>query len=264
MMDAKTAWHTWRKILRDESLQQQLFTKQWQAATCGTFTPEEQAVISAYAENIARAKWFIENYQFRLVNSFINALENGAPLTLRALLNNGLAMPDLSRQFLRAHQWHDYGPQVYTYCRDALQWLIQMQQTLALADPLVDLMQLEYQAVSLYLSLAHGALPDNAPAGYSHTGMARLYRSKFKLSQWLRNKKSLGVSLPEPGEENLLVVMPDLSSRHKYLLLPTRSAELFSNPHAIDTTSTIDDLPHLARLTASNALMFREAKDEMC
>lgn len=263
-MDAKIVWHTWRKILRDESLQQQLITQQWQAEACNAFTAEEQEVIAAYAKDIDRAKWFIENYQFRLVNSFINALETGAPLTLRALLNSGMAMPEMSQRFLRAHQWHDYGPRVYSYCRDALQWLMQESENWALTDPLIDLMGLEYQVVSLYLSLEQGQpSAETCISGYSHTGMARLYRSQFKLSQWLRDKKSLGITRPDKGEENLLVAMPDLDSRHKFLLLPSRSAELFNNPGAAGAAPNASDLPHLARLTAANALVSNEVVDEV-
>lgn len=263
-MDAEIAWHTWRKILRDESLQQQLIAQNWQPSEGDTFAPEEQEVIAAYAENIDRAKWFIENYQFRLVNSFINALETGAPLTLRALLNSGIDMPELSRQFLRAHQWHDYGPRVYSYCRDALQWLMQTSEDWALPDPLVDLLGLESQVVSLYLSLQHGQPRPEIDAGcYSQTGMARIYRSQFRLSQWLRDKKSLGLTWPERGEENLLVVMPDLNSRHKFVLLPSRSAELFSSPGLAGEAPNSCDRPHLARLTAANALVFREKPDEV-
>lgn len=262
-MDAKIAWHTWRKILRDEALQQQLVDRQWQPQACDVFTPEEQTVIATYAENIDRAKWFIENYQFRLVNSFINALENGAPLTLRALLNRGVEMPQLSRDFLHAHQWHDYGPRVYTYCRDILNWLRADGENQVWPAPLLDLMGLEYQVVSLYLSLQHGVPDASGPAGYAHTGMARLYRSQFRLSQWLRDKKTLGQVMPPPGEEHLLVTLPDLNSRHKYLLLPPRCAALFNQPPVVGVPLDESDSPFLARLVAANALVLREAMHEV-
>ncbi|MDX7986306.1 hypothetical protein FE392_03005 [Xenorhabdus sp. 12] len=262
-MDAKIVWHTWRKILRDEVLQRQLFDRQWQAQACDAFTLEEQEVIAAYAEDIDRAKWFIENYQFRLVNSFINALENGAPLTLRALLNSGVEIPQLSREFLQAYQWHDYGPWVYSYCRDILNWLMTTRQTWAWPDPLVDLMGLEYQVVSLYLSLQHGTPIGTSDVGYSQTGMARLYRSRFRLSQWLRDKKTLGLVTPPEGEEQLLITLPDLNSRHKYLLLPVRCAALFNQPPAADMPLDQSDLPHLARLVAANALVLKEESHEV-
>lgn len=262
-MDAKIAWHTWRKILRDETLQQQLIDHQWQAQACDTFTPEEQAVIAAYAENIDRAKWFIENYQFRLVNSFINALENGAPLTLRALLNNGVDIARLSREFLRAHHWHDYGPRVYGYCRDILNWLMAAKQSWGWTEAQVDLMGLEYEVVSLYLSLQHGAPTRVGEQRYVPTGMARLYRSRFRLSQWLRDKKTLGLVQPPEGEEQLLVTLPNLTSRHKYLLIPPRCAALFDQPPAAGITPDEEDLAHLTRLVAANALFFQETAHEV-
>lgn len=262
-MDAKIAWNTWRRILRDEVLQQQLFEHQWQAQDCDAFTQEEQAVIAVYADNIDRARWFIENYQFRLVNSFINALENGAPLTLRALLNSGIDLPNLSREFLRAHQWHDYGPWVYRYCRDILNWLVSTWPTRDQPEALVDLMGLESEVVSLYLSLQHGAPTVMAQVGYSHTGMARLYRSRFRLSQWLRDKKTLGLVMPPEGEEQLLVTLPALNSRHKYLLLPQRCAALFNQPPTACGCLNESDLPHLSRLVAANALILQEATHEV-
>ncbi|CAI0810211.1 hypothetical protein [Serratia ficaria] len=221
-------------------------------------------MIADYAENIDRARWFIENYQFRLVNSFINALENGAPLTLRALLNRGVGMPQLSREFLQAHQWYDYGPRVYTYCRDILNWLTADGKNHVWPAPLVDLMELESQVVSLYLSLQQGVFSEVAgTAGYTHTGMARLYCSQFRLSQWLRDKKTLGQAMPPPGEEHLLVTLPDLNSRHKYLLLPPRCAALFNQPPVAEAPLDESDRPFLARLVAANALMWREVTHEV-
>jgi len=263
-MDAKTVWQTWRKILRDETLQQHLLTQQW-PQPCDHFTSAEQEVITAYAHNIDRAKWFIENYQFRLVNSFINALETGAPLTLRALMNCGMDISELSREFLRAYDWHDYGPRVYSYCKDVLGWLISSQERLGLSDALKDLMGLESQVVALYLSLATNSKPILArKEGYAQSGMARLYYSRFRLSQWLRDKKSLGLTMPLTGEESLLVVMPDRHSRHKYLLLPPRSAQIYQDAAGAGYQPGADDLPHLDRLITANALVFRETVNEMC
>ncbi|MHA1066990.1 hypothetical protein ACR9GP_24390 [Enterobacter ludwigii] len=258
-MDAKIAWYTWRKILRNEALQQQLFDRRWQAGVCEYYTPEEQEVIAAYAENIDRAKWFIENYQFRLVNSFINALENGAPLTLRALLHSGVDIPTLSRAFLKVQQWHDYGPQVYSYCRDILLWLRSEPLPLAIPEPVLDLMGLEGEGVALYLSLKEGVPDSGSDDGYTQTGMARLYQSRFRLSQWLRDKKSLGLTMPPEGKESLLIALPDITSRHKYLLLPERSATLYVQPQLAGQSE--GDPLHLARLVAANALKLREQTD---
>lgn len=254
-MDAKIVWDTWRKILRDETLQHQLITKKWQSADIDGFSTVECEVIAAYADNIDRAKWFIENYQFRLVNSFINALETGAPLTLRALLNRGTNIDTLSREFLRDHHWHDYGPRVYTYCRDALEWLMNSQ---IWPGELLDLMGLEYQVVMLYLSLQAPIPAHDRPAGYSYSGMARIYQSQYRLSQWLRDKKSLGITMPQTGEENLLIVLPDLDSRHKYLLVPPRCAALYRHLPDSDEVMSQDDQMHLQRLLAANALHRQE------
>lgn len=263
-MDAKIVWNTWRKILRNESLQQRLLNENWEFQNSDAYLPEEKDVIAAYAENMNRAKWFIENYQFRLINSFVNALETGAPLTLRALLNCEVMIPELSRQFLRVQQWHDYGPRVYSYCRDVLQWLIQTSENWRLPSPIVDLMKLEYESVSLYLSFQQGSSSlGPQTSGYSHTGMARLYCSQFMLSQWLRDKKHLGLTQPSQGKENMLIVLPDMSSRHKFILLPERCAELFIKPESAGVIPDTNDCHHLERLTKLNALVFWGPENEV-
>lgn len=261
MMDAKLVWHTWRKILRDEMLQQRVFDPAWSGANDTSLSPAEQDVIAAYADSRDRAKWFIENYQFRLVNSFINALETGAPLTLRALLNSGFEMAELSHRFLRQHHWHDYGPRVYQYGSEALDWLIEKQHLLGLSAALVDLIWLEKTTVTLYLSLQNRpGLVTAGRAEYQQSGMARLYRSRYQLTNWLRDKKSLGLQEPAIGEENLLVVLPDYSSRHKYLRIPDRCAALFNAPSLANVQPEHQDELHLARLLACNALVSGEAR----
>ena len=89
-MDAEQVWKLWRRLLRDETLQQQLFQAQGATQWLQHFPEDERTILQAYAGQFDRVKWFVENYQFRLVNSFTNALETGAPLTLRALINIGL------------------------------------------------------------------------------------------------------------------------------------------------------------------------------
>lgn len=263
-MDAEVVWQAWRKLLRDESLQKKLFEKNWNPQTCDGLSEEEKEAISAYSNNVERAKWFIENYQFRLVNSFVNALENGAPLTLRALINRRLDLKQLSRQFLRDHQWHDYGPKVYGYCAAVLLWLRENAQEWDLPAPLVDLIKLESEVVALYLSLHQGDQPSMPGAGYSRTGMARYYRSQFQLSNWLRSKKDIGLNAPDFLEEHFFIVLPDLKSRHKFLRVPQRCAQLYQSPPVAGSPLSENDLSHLNHLVSANVLRLEEGASEVC
>lgn len=262
-MDARVVWQTWRKILRDESLQKVLFERNWDPQSCVDLSLDEKRVISAYSNDVDRAKWFIENYQFRLTNSFINALETGAPLTLRALLNRGLDLKRMSQHFLRSKKWHDYGPRVYSYCEAVLAWLKDNAHEWELPDPLVDLVQLESEVVALYLSINQGKQDRPSNGAYSCTGMARVYVSKYRLSNWLRTKKLVGVLELDLSEEYFLVALPNLTSRHRFLLVPQRCAQLYYSPPKLGDHISESDLTHLNRLVSANALRMVEGEVEV-
>lgn len=238
-MDAEHVWKLWRRLLRDETLQQQLYEAQGAVQWLQNFPDDEQAILHAYASQFERVKWFVENYQFRLVNSFINALETGAPLTLRALLNIGLDLPALSKAFLRQQEWFDYGPRVYGYCDAALGFLLERQE-LADYPQIRDLMELERECVRLYTGLVEASAV--VPGHYQRTDGARIYQSRYALSQWLRDKSLLGRSSPEESRQYILVYLPNPEARHKFTLISPRAAHLYKcleQPQSLATLSQI-------------------------
>ncbi|MGX0891234.1 hypothetical protein AB7M22_003242 [Pseudomonas sp. ADAK2 TE3594] len=243
-MDAEKVWKLWRRLLRDETLQQQLFQAQGATEWLQHFSDDERTILQAYASQFERVKWFVENYQFRLVNSFINALETGAPLTLRALLNIGLDLPTLSRTFLRQQEWFDYGPKVYGYCDAALGFLLERQE-LADYPQIQDLIGLERECVHLYTGLMES---DAVVQGhYQRTANARLYQSRYALSQWLRDKSQLGRSSLEETGQHILVYLPDPEARHKFTLLSPRAANLYRD---LEQPRLPSDLTQLSGSTA--------------
>ncbi|CAM2171617.1 hypothetical protein PSAC2689_10583 [Paraburkholderia sacchari] len=133
-MNPQVVWHVWRRIMREPELQNALFSPDEHARSLDRFgfTQDECDAAWAYARQGDRAKWFVTNYRFRLTNSFLNALETGAPLTLRALLGRGADIPALSRAFLDRHAWKDYGPYVHAYCLDALRFLSEQPDVMAI------------------------------------------------------------------------------------------------------------------------------------
>lgn len=223
-MDAEKVWKLWRRLLRDEKLQQQLYEVKGPSQWLQHFPDEEQAILHTYACQFERVKWFIENYQFRLVNSFINALETGAPLTLRALLNIGLDLRALSKAFLRQHEWFDYGPRVYGYCDSALGFLLERQE-LVNYPQIRDLIGLERECTRLYTGLLEASTV--VPGHYQRTENARIYHSRYELSQWLRDKSLLGRSSPEEARQFILVYLPTPEARHKFTLISPRAAHLY-------------------------------------
>lgn len=223
-MDAEQVWRLWRRLLRDETLQKQLFGAQGTTQWLQHFAHNDRTILEAYASEFGRVRWFVENYQFRLVNSFINALETGAPLTLRALLNVGLDLPTLSKAFLREQAWFDYGPRVYSYCDAALGFLLRCDE-LSGHPQIRDLIGLERECVALYTgmlkvdSVAHGC--------YQRTRSARVYRSQHALSIWLRDKSQLGHGTLTLSNQDILIYLPTPTARHKFALISPRAASLY-------------------------------------
>ncbi|POA20152.1 hypothetical protein C1886_09780 [Pseudomonas sp. FW300-N1A1] len=264
-MDAELVWKLWRRLLRDETLQKQLYEAQGATQWLQHFPNDERAILHAYASQFERVKWFVENYQFRLANSFINALETGAPLTLRALINIGLDLPTLSKAFLRQQEWFDYGPRVYGYCDSALGFLLERQE-LADYPQIRDLMGLERECVRLYTGLVEAC--DVVPGYYQRTDGARIYQSRYALSHWLRDKSLLGRSSPEETSQHILVYLPNPEARHKFTLIGPRAAHLYrclEQPQSQDTlmqmlSSTAaaqlsgEDLELLGKLHRLNAI----------
>jgi hypothetical protein len=203
------------------------------------FDDESAEAAMAYSEKPDSAQWFVLNYRFRLVNSFVNALETGAPLTLRALLNQKFDLKLYAEAFLDEHDWLDYGPKVYQYASDVLEFLHHQknQHNSPIRADILALIKLEYAGIELmrhlaanppqWPTLAHKLGPWTAAKSskmiVSRAPWAVLHSSPYSLSSWLRDKPSLGL-LPLPQlPEHLLVVLPNLHSQLHYIKLPQRA-----------------------------------------
>ncbi len=237
-MNALTVWQVWRRILRDPSFRHDLFEvpvtdKKLARRYC--LSEEGVQAATAYASVAPGVKWFVVNYRFRLVNSFLNALETGAPLTLRTLLANQIDMKHLATQFLDGVAWKDYGPNVYTYCRDVLAYVV--------GGGLVslgvrDLIGLEQTVLELLLDLAYP--PQVLPGAQGRTPFARLYCSETGISAWLRDKTTLGRTPLEMGREYYLVYLPEDGGAHKFVRLPERAAQLYLASNVAKNAEGVD------------------------
>lgn len=283
-MQAQTVWHVWRRIMREVPLQQALFHppggKLTEQALSGLgLKGEEAAAARAYAGQADRAQWFVLNYRFRLANSFTNALETGAPLVLRALLNKNADVNALGCEFLDRQGWKDFGPYVYTYCAAALDFLAAHPVSEA-PKGLHDLIGLEGTVVALMRDMA--SQPPQTAASEQQGPLrrsprARSYTSAHRLTAALRDKKSLGrvdlVALPADQHEHFIVYLPDPQASHKYALVPPRAAQILAAleqpcptaelPQRLQALGfagrTDDDTLCLTQLRAQHAIIGAEA-----
>ncbi|WP_162878305.1 hypothetical protein [Trinickia diaoshuihuensis] len=241
-MNAQTVWLTWRRIMCEQPLAAAVLAGQVDDMQQRfSLSDDEFAVAREYASEASGARWFVENYRFRMRNSFLNALENGAPLTLRALLADGHDVRELGAAFLDTVGWRDYGPFVYTYCAEALAFLRHHAEAVRVTG-MADLMGLEAAAVAMLRrvgalgeaahkqaanSASASAAPfDDAATVWTRSPFCELYRSSTQLAKWLREKGMLGREpLPEvPGVYVAYYV--DDEHTHRFGMLPERAAQI--------------------------------------
>lgn len=242
-MNAQTVWLTWRRIMCEQPLADAVLAGRVDDLQQRfSLTDDEYAVAREYANEASGARWFVENYRFRMRNSFLNALENGAPLTLRALLADGHDVHELGARFLDTVGWRDYGPFVYTYCAEALAFLQRDAQAVRVVG-MTDLMGLEAAAVAMLRRV--GALDESARAQAASSAAApvaqfddasvvwvrspycELYRSSTQLAKWLREKGTLGRE-PLPDVPGVYVAYyADDVRTHRFGMLPERAAQIY-------------------------------------
>ncbi|HEV7372417.1 hypothetical protein [Arenibaculum sp.] len=227
-MNAETVWKVWRRILREPGLQQALAAQTPEdLASKFSFEPSEIPVLAAYAATPERTGWFITNYRFRIVNSYLHALETGAPLTLRALMGAGFTWQDLASDFLDRHGWRDYGPYVYTYAADVLDDLAANDDTARLPG-LRDLIAVEAAAVALVRRHAEPVPVQPAPPGSIRlTGRGTVVTVEHALTPWLKDKSRLGRAPLEARTQHLLVYLPSIESHHRLASLSDLAAAAY-------------------------------------
>ncbi|MGN6650726.1 hypothetical protein [Trinickia sp.] len=241
-LNAQTVWLTWRRIMCEQPLASAVLAGRVDDLQQRfSLTDDEYAVAREYANEASGARWFVENYRFRMRNSFLNALENGAPLTLRALLADGHDVHELGAGFLDTVGWRDYGPFVYTYCAEALAFLRNDAAAVRLPG-MADLMGLEAAAVTMLRRV--GALDeaarkqatgsasasagqfDDASIVWVRSPYCELYRSSTQLAKWLREKGTLGRE-PLPAVPGVYVAYyVDDERAHRFGMLPERAAQI--------------------------------------
>ncbi|MCR4471354.1 hypothetical protein [Burkholderia sp. SCN-KJ] len=234
-LDAQVVWQVWRRILREPALQHAVFSADPAKALDDSFGLHGEAREAAltYAMRADRTRWFVTNYRFRLANSFLNALETGAPLTLRALLALGCDVHASGNAFLDRCGWKDYGPYVHGYCKDALTFLRETLDSdrLRRVAPLIAFEESTVEWLIEQSRRPRGGVLDaarDARAGLiERTHRARYHRSEMQLSAWLRDKTQLGVTLLVVGVEHYFIYLKDARSAVRFARVPARAVTLY-------------------------------------
>jgi hypothetical protein len=266
-MRAEMVWHVWRRILREPAIQDCLFTTPAEAvAQRFGFEAESVPALAAYASQPQRTGWFVTNYRFRLTNSYLHALETGAPLTLRALFGAGFDWKALAKDFLDKDGWRDFGPNVYAYASAVMEDL--------LANPLTgkpaglrDLIRLEHCGIELVRANAKPKVPPVASDGfYRQTGRGAFVTLEHTLTPWLKDKSQLGKGDLVHKPQVILVSMPTPSAAITIAGVPARAITLYealANPMADKTLAehlgsgeslSAEDMALLTRLQKAGAL----------
>jgi hypothetical protein len=205
-MEACTVWQVWRRVLREEPLQDAMFSGRLaEQAESLQLAPAERAVAEDYARNPAGTRFFITNYRYRMVSSFLNALETSAPLTHRLLRAHSEDLDTLATRFLDTVQWLDFGPYVYTYGGKILNYLLE-QPDLAALHGLPELVAIEQAGVRITIDAADA--PNNTgpePGAYLAIGPLATVQCALDVSAWLRDGSRLGRE-PAPARSRWYLV----------------------------------------------------------
>ncbi len=229
--DARVVFGLWRRILRNPNLSRRLFEIDPAAlAEAFSLSDEETAIAAEYAAHPKAAQMFITGYRYRVIGSFANALETGAPLSYRALRACGADMRALGEAFLDAHGWHDYGPWVMTHCDHALAFLMRHAIT-ETPDGFRDLLRVDRAAVALLMQWADAdpeddrVLPPSGHGGrWALTERSVVVRAGHDLSPWLRDTSALGRSDLPRRDTLYLVVLSDLKGHPRFSAINRRVA----------------------------------------
>lgn len=244
-LDAQTVWHAWRRVMRDDALQDAMFSGSLadRADELG-LSPAELEVAERYAASPAGTRFFIAGFRYRMASSFLNALETAAPLTHRLLRANDVDIEALGTQFLKSVGWRDFGPYVHTYGAQVLGFLCAHLEVGVLRG-LTDLAALELAAVRLTTAAAEQA-PDFTPipGRYRASDAVSRVRTELDVSPLLRG----GGREVAPGPRTFLVFLAPTDLRRRIVAVPEEAVELVFSLRRPRPAAEVGDRALLAKL----------------
>jgi hypothetical protein len=219
-MDAAHVWAVWRRILREPELHTRMFAPGFDPRRLG-LDDSDAEVVRAYSTSPAGVRFFVASYRYRMVSSFVNALETVAPLTHRALRAREVDIDRLAREFFDATGWLDHGPYVVGFAAAILDQLAFRAEVVAVPG-MRDLIRLE-QAGADVLRQAAGSEP-SVPDLVNP--WLRIVRCDRDVSGWLRVPSDLGRSVPPNGPRPFAVHLPALDRPYRIAALSESGVEL--------------------------------------
>lgn len=234
-MEARTVWHTWRRVLREPPLQLAMFDGVLaDHASALDLTPAQMEIAEQYAQAPEGTRFFIENYRFRLRSAFVNALETTAPLTHRLLRAHKTDVDALATEFLDSVRWRDFGPYVYTHGDRILDHLAGRPELTALPG-MPELTALERAGIGLTVRAAAEEEEAEEQAPASTTAPTGAYRADPRtepvhcskdLSPWLRSGASVGRTTPPERPSWYLVQLRPPEWDRRIVAVPRRAADM--------------------------------------
>ncbi|MET4926614.1 hypothetical protein P3L51_30395 [Streptomyces sp. PSRA5] len=229
-MEAAVVWRVWRRLLREPVLREAVLGGRLDelAAALGLDAPEIE-VARAYAEHPAGTEMFVHSYRFRMVSSFFNALETVAPLTHRALLANDVGLREIAVDLLDRREWVDAGPFVYAFGSQILDHLA-ADKALGEITGLPELIALERAAADVVIEAAAGRPAaedqDSAVGHWRVRAPFGIHTCDRDLSEWLRDSRTLGLSVPSAASKHYLIFLPTPDTDRRIVAVPRRACDI--------------------------------------
>ncbi|MGQ0838582.1 hypothetical protein [Actinokineospora sp.] len=251
-LDANAVWHVWRRVLREQRLQEAMFAGTLRARA-GEFglADGDLAIAEEYARTAAGTRFFIANYRFRMVSSFVNALETAAPLTHRLLRAHTVDIEALAAAFLDSVRWLDFGPYVFTYGGRVLDYLVGRPEFTALTG-LTELAAIERAGVRITVEAAEQPV-DLTPAtgAYRSIDLVTSVDTALDVAPWLREGASLGRTEPAAAPRTFLVYLRPPDLRRRIVAVPPAAVELVAELRTPRTAEEISATRDRGALLAS-------------
>jgi ubiquinone/menaquinone biosynthesis C-methylase UbiE len=243
-MDARLVWNTWRRILsNDQLVQQVLHPSALTTAKTADLSAAEMAVLAEYAKTPDATNTNIGMYRRGLVRNALAAL-NLVPLTRHLLYSTGLDIEAVAADFVRSTGYMDYGPHVW---KNAARFVTHLEMLPEFATGArKDVLGLDAATVALARRLGESAVdvwPEDAVAAFSTAKLhleneaarfvasraAIVASSSHDLTTWVENPEDFSADEElEPVTRHWLVYFPTADARPEYASLSERAARAFS------------------------------------
>jgi SAM-dependent methyltransferase len=236
-MDAEALFRIWRRILREDALQQAVFAPDFRerADELG-LSPEELELAAEFRAHADLAHWALDGYRYRLVSATVSRVRANAPMVVSVLHAHGHALRTVAERFQAAIGWRDDG---LNFHRTTCDFLNHVRDDAAFAGipGLADAVALEHASNQLLRRVA--GLPPQAwvapptpplldhEARYECAPGAIAVTLEHVLTPWIEDPAQAGAAAVEPGRQHILVYLTSLAMWPGYVGLTPAGKSIF-------------------------------------